>query len=105
MVNKGEKLLHGLGEDGTPIKIPVQVAGVNRTLFSVRRMEEAGNVVIFGLTENLGIVDMNNGKLLCQGGGNMIMSRNTGKLTRIRDNGRDYLMDVYVKKPAFHRLP
>ena len=42
VVNKGEKTLYGISEDGTPMKIPVQVAGVNRTLFSVRRIEEAG---------------------------------------------------------------
>ena len=79
--------------------------GVSRTLFSVRRIEEAGNLVMFGLKDNLAVVDITTNKVLCRGGGNVILSRESGKLTRIRDNGWDYLMDVYVKKPTFQGLP
>ena len=43
------------------MKIPVQVAGVSRTLFSVRRIKEGDNLVAFGPSPNLGVVDLNNG--------------------------------------------
>ena len=60
---------------------------------------------MFGLKENLAVVDIATNKVLCQGGENVIISRETGKLTKIKDDGRDYLMDVYVRKPTFHRHP
>ena len=97
--NRGEKFLEGFSDDGTPLGAPAQVADVDRTLWSVRRMKQGGSMVIFGLDENLKIVDCNSGKTLCRGGDNVIVDKITGKLTKIKDTGKDYVLNMWVKKP------
>ena len=79
----------------------MQIADVNRTLFSVRRMKEAGNIVAFGLSENLAIVDMNDGKVVCHGGEDIVVNKQSGIATSIRDTGKDYMLDVWVPRSTF----
>jgi hypothetical protein len=80
--NKGQQRFQGVSEDGLPIDMGVQVTDVVKTLFAVRRMKEAGNVVIFGAEE-----------------GDMIINKQTGSRTMIEDDGENYLLTVYMEIP------
>ena len=55
--NRGQKNFKGLTTGGQPMNMGVQVTDVVKTLFSVRRIKEAGNIVIFGAAEGDMIVD------------------------------------------------
>ena len=45
--NKGEKKLDGVGRDGRPLRMTMQVAPINKVLTSVGKACDAGNVVLF----------------------------------------------------------
>ena len=55
------------------------VTDVVKTLFSVRKMEDAGNIVVFGADE-----------------GDMIINKKTGTCIPINDDGRTFTMDIFV---------
>ena len=80
---RGIRKVEGVSSDGLPMKIGLNVTDVVSTLFSVRKIAEAGNVVIFGADE-----------------GNFIINKQTGSCTPIKDDGHSYTMDVYVPKGA-----
>ena len=97
--NEGEKFVEGFTGQGTPTGMPMQIGDVSTTLFSVRRMKEAGNLVVFGLKEELAVVNWKTGKTLCKGGDNIIVDESTGVTTKIDDNGKEYIMKIWVKIP------
>ena len=97
--NEGEKFIEGFTGQGTPTCMPMQIGDVSTTLFSVRRMKEAGNLVVFGLKEELAVVNWKTGKTLCKGGDNVIIDENSGVTTNIDDNGKEYTMKIWVKVP------
>ena len=55
----------------------VQITDVVKTLFSVEKIKEAGNVVVFGADE-----------------GDMITNKKSGSRTKIEDNVRDYQLSL-----------
>ena len=71
--------VEGKSEDGVPLGMGVQVAKVTKKLFSVRKMKQAGIMVIFGSNE-----------------GDLIVNRKTGSTTKIRDTVSEFLLDIYV---------
>ena len=97
--NEGEKFIEGFTGQGTPTGMLMQIGDVSTTLFSVRRMKEAGNLVVFGLKENLAVVNWKTGKTLCKGGDNVIFNESIMVTTKIDDNGKEYTMKIWVKVP------
>ncbi len=95
--NEGENFIEGCTGQGTPTGMPMQVGDVSTTLFSIGRMKEAGNLVVFGLKEELAVVNWKTGKTLCKGGDNVIVDENTGITTSIDDNGKEYTKKIWVK--------
>jgi hypothetical protein len=80
--NRGQQRFAGTTEDGLPIDMGIQITDVCKTLFSVRKIKEAGNIVIFGAEE-----------------GDMIINKKSGSRTRIEDNGRDYQLSIWMEVP------
>ena len=52
---------------------------VSKTLFSVKKMKDSGNIVIFGADE-----------------GDMIINTSTGIRSPIIDTGREFVLDIYI---------
>ena len=77
--NEGQKDIKGYTANGNPIELGVQVTDVAKTLFSVKKMKDAGNIVIFGADE-----------------GDMILNKATGLRTPITDTGKEFVLDIYV---------
>jgi hypothetical protein len=82
VLNKGQQNFSGTTEDGLPIDMGIQITDVCKTLFSVRKIKEAGNIVIFGADE-----------------GDMIINRRSGSRTMIEDNGKDYQLSIWMEVP------
>ena len=63
-------------------------------------MKAAGNATVFGLDENHAIINQKTGKLVCEGGTDLILDQRSGRyqITKIRDTGKDYVTDIYVEK-------
>ena len=57
----------------------LQITDVVRTLFSVRKMKQAGNIVIFGADE-----------------GDMIINKKSGSIIPIDDDGKSFTMDICI---------
>ena len=49
--NQGQKDVCGFTANGNPIELGFQVTDVAKTLFSVKKMKDSGNIVIFGADE------------------------------------------------------
>ncbi len=81
-LNKEQQNFSGTTEDGLPIDMGIQIADVCKTLFSVRKIKEAGNIVIFGADE-----------------GDMIINKRSGSRTMIEDNGEDYQLSIWMEVP------
>ena len=97
--DEGQKLYEGFSDAGAPITIPATSAKVARTLLSVKDMAGANNIVSFGLDEDHAIINIRTGKTLAKGGKNIIVNKGSGSRTDIIDNGRDYIMNIWMKKP------
>jgi hypothetical protein len=82
VLNKGQQNFSGTTEDGLPIDMGIQITDVCKTLFSVRKIKEAGNIVIFGADE-----------------GDMIINKRSGSRTMIEDNGKDYQLSIWMEVP------
>ena len=82
VLNKGQQNFSGTTEDGLPIDMGIQITDVCKTLFSVRKIKEAGNIVIFGADE-----------------GHMIINKRSGSRTMIEDNGKDYQLWIWMEVP------
>jgi hypothetical protein len=80
--NRGQQKFCGTTEDGLPIDMGIQITDVCKTLFSVRKIKEAGNIVIFGAEE-----------------GDMIINKRSGSRTKIEDNGKDYQLSIWMEVP------
>ena len=59
----------------------MEVTNVVNTLFSVRKFKQAGNMVVFGADE-----------------GDFIINKATKKKIPIKDNGKNFTMDIFIKK-------
>jgi hypothetical protein len=82
VLNRGQQKFCGTTEDGLPIDMGIQITDVCKTLFSVRKIKEAGNIVIFGAEE-----------------GDMIINKRSGSRTKIEDNGKDYQLSIWMEVP------
>jgi hypothetical protein len=60
----------------------MQITDVVKILFSVRKIKESDNIVIFGAEE-----------------GDMIINKRSGARTMIEDNGRDYQLSLWLEVP------
>ena len=80
--NKGKKEFSGFSGDGTPIEMGINITDVVKILFSVRSMCRAGNVVLFGADE-----------------GSFVINKKSGNVTKIDDDGVNYTLSMFVKKP------
>ena len=107
--NEGERIIDGISNEGVPINGPVQIAPVERTLWSTREMKEAASATVIGLDSNHQIVDKRSGKVVATGGTVFILNNRTHLTTGIRDNGKEFILDVWIKRPrgeeTFHRHP
>ena len=74
---------------------------------SVRKMKEAGNLVLFGLSTDLAIINTKTKEVLCEGGEDVILNTRSKVKTGIIDTGKEYVMKPWVRKPdeTFHRQP
>ena len=86
--NEGQKDLKGFTANGMPIELGMQITDVAATLFSVKKMKDAGNIVIFGAEE-----------------GDMIINKSTGVRTPIIDTGRDFLLEVLLPGGKVSHVP
>ena len=66
----------------------MQVTDVAKTLFSVKKMKDSGNIVIFGADE-----------------GDMIINKSTGMRTPIVDTGKEFVLDIYVPGGSVENSP
>ena len=91
---QGEKMHEGFSDSGVPNDTPVQVAKVNRTLLAVREMKAASNIVAWGLDKNHVIMDKRTGKVIYEGGEDVVISKRSKAVTKIIDNGKDYVINM-----------
>ena len=99
MYDQGLKTYEGFSDTGQPIEVPATAAKIGKTLFSVRDMSGAQNIVAFGLDSDHAIVNVKTGKVLTQGGKDVIVNKISGSKTNIIDTGKEYLMNTWIKKP------
>ena len=66
----------------------MQITDVAATLFSVKKIKDAGNIVIFGAEE-----------------GDMIINKSTGVRTPIIDTGREFLLEVLLPGGKVSHVP
>ena len=85
----------------------MQVADVSKPLMSVRKMKEAGHLVVFGLSADLAIINNKTKEILCEGGEDVILNKRSKVKTGIIDTGKEYVMKTWVRKPdeTFHGQP
>ena len=70
---------------------------MTQTLWSVRETTDANNVVAFGLGNTHAIIDLRTGYICAKESSNVIVHKDTGLETQIRDTGREYLLDMWIK--------
>ena len=80
--NEGEQELHVVTEEGATSNMVVQVTDVKKPLFSVTKLCDRGNRVIFGR------------------GGGVIHNLATNRLTPFRRKGGVYMIDLWVQPPG-----
>ena len=78
--NEGQKRLEGFTEEGIPIGVTAQLAGVNKPLMSVMRTCNSGNTVVF------------------DDEGSYVYNKNTGMLSEIRNDGKRYIFPLWVQQ-------
>ena len=83
--------------------LPTQVTEVKNTIFSVRDMKgdikEPTNMILFGMDRNHAVIDKRTGRIGYEGGKDAIVSNHNYSKTEIMDNGKDYTIDIWMKKP------
>ena len=82
VLNKGQQKFEGKTNDGLPIDLGMQITDVVKTLFSVSKIKESGNIIIFGAEER-----------------DMIINKRSEARTMIEDNGRDYQLSLWLEVP------
>ena len=105
--NEGERFLEGLTNEGQHMRSKVQVGELTKSLWSVRETKKANNIVAFGLGSTHALYDLRNGNILGRNQDDVIINKNSGVETKIRDTGKEYLLDMWIKKPdtTFRRQP
>ena len=97
------KKLDGITGSGNPVDIPVRVAEVSRTLFSVREMKGNNtkplNMVVFGIDEDHEIVNRKTKEVVFRGGKDAVISNGNYTKSEIIDTGKDYVLDIWLRKP------
>ena len=78
--NEGQNILEGFTEEGIPIGVTAQLAGVNKPLMSVMRTCNSGNTVVF------------------DDEGSYVYNKNTGMLSEIRNDGKRYIFPLWVQQ-------
>ena len=78
---------------------PVQVGEVNRTLFAVREINAAKNMILWGVDEEHSVSNKKTGKVIYNGGGDAVINKVSHAVTKIIDTGKDYIMNMWLKKP------
>ena len=102
--NEGEKEVEGLTKKGVAVVKKFQIAEVDRPLFAVRDFKKAGNIVAFGLGEEHAIINTTIGKIYARRGDDVIISKQDGEQIDIGDDGKEYSLDMWIKKPATRNL-
>jgi len=99
--NEGERELEGFSGDGVPMNLPMQIAKVSKPLFAVRKIKEVGNATLFGLDSKHAVINKETGKIVCDGGRDVILDQVTGEymITEIKDKNKEYTIDLWIKKP------
>ncbi len=77
--NEGQNRLEGFTDDGVPIGVTAQVAGVNKPLMSVMRTCRSGNTVVF------------------DDDGSYVYNKASGIVSQIKDDGCRYLFPIWVQ--------
>jgi hypothetical protein len=77
--NHGEQILKSRTEDGQQFSMAVQCADVTRTLGSVYRMNQGGNVIVF------------------DGSNSYMVNKKSKKVTPIKQENGQYVMYIWVK--------
>ena len=106
--NEGQRFLEGLTNEGQHMRSKVQVGELTKSLWSVRETKKANNIVAFGLGSTHALYDLRNGNILGRNQDDVIINKNSGVGTKIRDTGKEYLLDMWIKKPEpmiFRRQP
>ena len=94
-----EKVYEGFSDSGVPMDTPVQVGEVTRTLFAVREIKAAKNMILWGVDEEHAVINKKTGKLNYNGGGDAVIKKVSHAVTKIIDTGKDYIMNMWLKKP------
>ena len=84
--NLGEKLMPVVTAEGTTRGLRAQVAEVSKPLQAVRSLVRTGHMVIFGDGD--------------EGNEHYIMNKMTGECNRVKDDGTNYLMGMYIVPKA-----
>jgi len=101
--NMGQKHLEGYTGEGRQLRVTTQVADVTTPLWAVRETKKADNIVAFGLGETHAIIDMRTGEIMGKGLDDLVLNKGTGLETAIRDTGREYMLDLWVKNPESNK--
>ena len=103
MINEGQKLLEGVTNEGNRVAVPTQVTEVKNTLFSVRDIKgdvnKPTNMVLFGVDRDHAVINKKTGQIVYEGGKDAVVSTTNYQRTNIIDNGRDYTIDIWMRKP------
>ena len=77
----------------------VQVVEVERPLFAVRDIKAAGNATLFGPDSNHAVINKNKGRIICEGGKDVVLDQVTRKYqqTNINDTDKEYTIDMWVQ--------
>ena len=56
-------------------------------------------MILFGMDRDHAVIDKRTGKIVYEGGKDAIVSNYNYSKTEIMDNGRDYTIDIWMKRP------
>ena len=84
--NLGEKKFIGYSEEEVARSLVTQVTEVNQALLSVRKMVASGHRVVFDADDT---------------GGSYIEHKTTGERMAMKDDGKMYLLKLWVQNPGF----
>ena len=56
-------------------------------------------MILFGIDRDHAVIDKRTGQIVYEGGKDAIVSNHSYPKTEIMDNGRDYTIDIWMRKP------
>ena len=95
--NLGEGDIEGTSEEGLGVKMTAQVGDkLSKTLISVRRIVEKGNMVIFGADE----AALSMLSKMPRVDGHMIMHKKSGTISKVQEEGGLYVYPLWMKQKS-----